>query len=149
MSQVCTIVTEVRDLGDVKEACKALGWKFVADGGHLRSYESQQGRRCTVLVEFPESVVDRKGTPLNWKYNLGLVPKDYGTGYTLLHDNAMMGREVLDAERMDPETALLVGKFKQAVAIAAVMRQTARKRQQVQKTLMADGTVRLDIIVRR
>jgi len=149
MSQICTIVTEVKDLADVAEACKALGWRFVADGGNLRSYESQCGRRCTVLVEFPESIVNREGKPLNLKYNLGLVPKDYGTGYTLLHDNAMMGHEAPEAGTMDPETARLIGQFKQAIAVAAVTRQAVRKRQQVQKTLMSDGTIRIDIVVRR
>jgi len=149
VSQICTIVTEVKNLADVAEACKALGWRFVADGGNLRSYESQCGRRCTVLVEFPESIVNREGKPLNLKYNLGLVPKEYGTGYTLLHDNAMMGHEAPEPGSMDLETATLLGQFKQAVAVAAVTRQAARKRQQVSKVLLADGTVRLDIVVRR
>ena len=149
MSQICTIVTEVKDLADVAEACKALGWRFVPDGGLLRSYKSQQGQRCTVLVEFPDRVVNREGNPLNQKYNIGVVPRDYGTGYVLVHDNAMMGHEAPASDTMDHETAMLLGKFKQAIAVAAVVRQARRKRHQVQKMLMADGTVRLDILVRR
>lgn len=140
MSHLCTIKTEIRDIQTLREACQALGWQL-CEGGKVR-YFYGKGQECDYTIEF--NGVEKASYGLEkGKFNLGLVKS--GTGYEVLCDNAMSGSRMLAVDQQDEVTAGIMGKLKQAYAVAKVKKQAQKQRLRVKQTLNSDGSVNITL----
>jgi hypothetical protein len=139
MSKLISGDAKIADLDLVREAAKALGWRWAVTLPVL--YYAGPGPVCDLIVA-PHGELNRRGDDVGEKYSIGFQ-QDKATGkITMLHDNAMNGQEVYSVEsgQQDETTQRVVGKLKQAIAEVQLRRIYSAHRANWRTEIKADGT---------
>lgn len=144
MSHLVKKECAMRDLQTLLDAALSLGWEVRAE--ERVKYFAGAGEVCQHVLHFSDDMLDDYGNRLNRKYNIGIQIE--GDKLSLLHDNAMNGRDVMYGDQVDSCTERVVNRLKQAYQVCAARKVAQRKGWRLSEQKLEDGRVVLKMKVR-
>lgn len=144
MSHLVKKECSMSELDTLLHAAQSLGWD-VKVGGRVKFFNGE-AEQCTYVLTLHGELNDA-GVDISSKYNIGVqIGED--KKITLLHDDAMNGRDVMSRGEHDPCTTRVLNKLKQSYQICAARKVAQRKGWRVSEQKLADGRVVLRMNVR-